>query len=67
VDRPRPVYGFKDGRYVERGTLNAVSLRPYGPRLRVDKGVNPSDLRLEQLSYYVERLRRIREAWRGVS
>jgi hypothetical protein len=67
VDRPRPVYRFEDGRYVERSTLNAVSLRPYGPRLRTDKAVNHSDLRLEQLSYYVDRVKRIREAWKKTS
>jgi hypothetical protein len=67
VDRPRPVYRFEDGRYVEQGSLNAVSLRPFGPRLRTDKVVNPSDLRLEQLSYYVDRVKRIRQAWRAAS
>ena len=65
VDRPRPVYRYTGGRYVERGTVNAVSLRPYGPRLREDKAVNPTDLRLDQLSYYVDRVKRIREAWRA--
>lgn len=64
VDRPRPVYRFEGGRYVRVGTRKAVSLRPYGPRLREDKGVNPRDLRLEQVSYFVERVKRIEKRWR---
>ena len=64
VDRPRPVYRFERGRYRRVGTKKAVSLRPYGPRLREDKTVNPRDLRLEQVSYFVERVRSIRERWR---
>jgi hypothetical protein len=64
VDRPRPVYRFEDGRYERVGTKLAVSLRPYGPRLREDKGVNPRDLRLEQVNYFVDRVNRIRDRWK---
>lgn len=64
VDRLRPVYRFERGRYVRVGTKKAVSLRPYRPRLREDKMVNPNDLRLEQVSYFVDRVKNIQEKWR---
>jgi len=63
VDSPRPVYRFEKGRYKRIGTRKAVSLRPYGPQLREDKTVNPRDLRLEQVSYFVERAKSIQEKW----
>jgi len=63
VDRPRPVYRFEKGCYTRVGTKKAVSLRPYGSRLREDKTVNPRDLRLEQVSYFVDRVKSIREKW----
>lgn len=63
VDRPRPVYRFEEDRYVKVGSRSAVSLRPYGPHLREDKAVNPKDLRLEQVSYFVNRIKRIQERW----
>jgi len=63
VDRPRPVYRFEKGCYTRVGTKKAVSLRPYGSRLREDKTVNPRDLRLEQGSYFVDRVKSIREKW----
>ena len=59
VDRPRPLYRFEDSRYTRVGTGQAISLRPYGTRLREDKTVNPRDLRLKQVSYLVERVRSI--------
>ena len=64
VDRPRPVYRFERDRYTRVGTKQAVSLRPYGPRLREDKTVNPRDLRLKQVSYFVDRVKSIQEKWR---
>ena len=63
VDRMRPVYQFKDNSYKKVGTKKAVSLRPYRSRLREDKTVNPNDLRLEQLSYFVNRARGIERKW----
>jgi len=63
VDSPRPVYRFERGRYKRIGTGKAVSLRPYGPRLREDKTVNPRDLRLEQVSYFVKRVKNIQKRW----
>ena len=63
VDSPRPVYRFERDRYKRVGTRKAVSLRPYGPQLREDKTVNPRDLRLEQVSYFVERVKSIQEKW----
>ncbi len=64
VDRIRPVYRYENDRYTRVGTKQAVSLRPYRARLREDKTVNPQDLRLEQVSYFVKRVRRIQERWR---
>ncbi len=64
MDSPRPVYRFEKGRYWRIGTEQAVSLRPYGPQIREDKTVNPRDLRLEQVSYFVGRVKRIQEKWR---
>jgi hypothetical protein len=63
VDSPRPVYRFEGDRYTKIGTRRAISLRPYGPRLREDKTVNPRDLRLEQVSYFVDRVKGIEEKW----
>jgi hypothetical protein len=59
ADRPRPLYGFTDGRYHAKGQMQAVSLRPYGARTRDDKSVNVDDLRLEQLHHLVDRIHRI--------
>jgi hypothetical protein len=64
VDRPRPIYRFEGNRYRRVGTKKAVSLRPYGLHLREDKTVNPLDLRLEQVSYFVDRVRSIQKKWR---
>jgi len=64
LDRPRPVYRYENDRYTRVGTKQAVSLRPYRARLREDKMVNPQDLRLEQVNYFVKRVRRIQERWR---
>jgi len=61
VDRPRPVYRFEDGYYIRVGTRKAVSLRPYRVLLREDKTVNPKDLRLEQVSYFVDKVRGIQK------
>jgi hypothetical protein len=63
IDRTKPVYRFEDNRYVQAGSMTAVSLRPYRIRLREDKTVNPKDLRLEQLNYFVDQVRRLRERW----
>jgi len=63
-DSMRPIYQYENGRYTRVGEMTAVSLRPYRPRLREDKSVNPRDLRLEQVSYYLNRVVRIREKWR---
>ena len=60
VDRERPVYQFNGNRYIKVGTVKATSLRPYRVRLREDKTVNPQDLRLEQLSYFVDKIKEIR-------
>jgi hypothetical protein len=60
VDRVRPVYQFNGNRYIKVGTVKATSLRPYRVRLREDKTVNPQDLRLEQLSYFVDKIKEIR-------
>ena len=64
VDRPRPVYKFDGNRYRRVGTKKTISLRPYGPRLREDKTVNPLDLRLEQVNYFVDKVRSIQKKWR---
>jgi hypothetical protein len=63
VDRPRPLYQYKEGRYVPIGMQQGISLRPYRPRLREDKTVNPRDLRLEQVHLYVDRTRAIQAKW----
>jgi hypothetical protein len=63
VDRERPVYQFNGNRYIRVGTVKATSLRPYRVRLREDKTVNPQDLRLEQLSYFVDKIKEIRIKW----
>lgn len=67
LERLRPVYRFEMDRYVKVGVKKAVSLRPYRPRLRDDKAATPRDLRLEQVSYYVKRARRIEEGWRKMT
>lgn len=64
VESARPVYRYEGGRYAEIGTKKFVSLRPYKIMLREDKTVNPKDLRLEQVSYYVDRAANIQEKWR---
>jgi hypothetical protein len=61
VDRLRPIYRYLDGRYEKVGTMRAVCLRPYFRGLREDKSVNPRDLRLEQVSYLVDRIHRIQD------
>ncbi len=63
LDRLRPVYRYEKGFYTKVGARMAVSLRPYRPRLRNDKAVTPRDLRLEQLNYFVSRIKRIEERW----
>ncbi len=63
VDRERPVYSFNGNQYTKVGTVKATSLRPYRVRLREDKTVNPQDLRLEQLSYFVDKIKEIRIKW----
>jgi hypothetical protein len=65
LDRMRPVYRFTNDRYAKVGTKKAVSLRPYRPKLREDKMVTPNDLRLEQLSYFVDKVRRINDMWQA--
>ena len=64
VDRLRPLYKFEKNHYWRAGEIKAVSLRPYRIVLREDKTVNPNDLRLEQLSYFIEKSRRIQEKWK---
>lgn len=65
LDRLRSVYRYgKDG-YARVGTKRAVSLRPYRPKLREDKTVTLRDLRLEQLSYFVNKIRRINDMWQA--
>jgi hypothetical protein len=63
IDRKKPVYQFDGNRYTKVGTMKATSLRPYRARLRDDKTVNPQDLRLEQLNYFVDRVKEIRSKW----
>jgi hypothetical protein len=63
IDRPRPLYEFDGVRYRRIGIKKAISLRPYGPRLREDKSVNPQDLRLEQVNYFVDRVKGIQKKW----
>jgi hypothetical protein len=63
IDRTKPVYRFEGNRYIKAGSMKAISLRPYRVRLREDKTVNPKDLRLEQLSYFVDRVKSLREKW----
>lgn len=63
IDRNKTVYRFEKNRYVKNGSMIAVSLRPYRIRIREDKTVNPKDLRLEQLSYFVEKVRSLRKRW----
>jgi hypothetical protein len=60
VDRMRPVYRFENNRYQRVGETKAVCFRPYFRGIREDKSVNPRDLRLEQVSYLVNRIERIR-------
>ena len=64
VESARPVYRFEGGRYVKVGERKFVSLRPYKIKLREDKTVNPQDLRLDQVSYFVDRAESIQERWR---
>jgi len=64
VESARPVYRFEGGRYAKIGEKKFISLRPYKIILREDKTVNPEDLRLEQVSYFVDRAESIQEKWR---
>lgn len=64
IDSPRPVYRFDNERYIKEGIMEAVSLRPYGPRHREDKTVNPQDLRLEQVDYFVKKIKSIQNRWK---
>lgn len=64
VDRARPVLRFTGDRYTQVGNMDAVCLRPYFKGVRDDKTVNTQDLRLEQVSYLVDRIHRIRETTR---
>lgn len=61
IERLKPVYRYEKGRFVKVGLKKAVSFRPYKPRLREDKAVSPRDLRLEQLNYFVNRIKKIEE------
>ena len=63
VDRMRPLLKFEEDQYRSVGEIEAVSLRPYGVTYREDKGINYNDLRLEQISYFVERSQRIKKLW----
>ncbi|MFW9848366.1 MAG: hypothetical protein ACFFF4_04455 [Candidatus Thorarchaeota archaeon] len=63
IDRVRPLLAFDGSRYNQVGEIEAVSLRPYGVKHRTDKTVNPKDLRLEQVSYFVRRSKRIQKLW----
>jgi|GEM_PF-6471494 hypothetical protein len=64
VDREKPIYQFNGNKYIQVGTIRAASLRPYRVRLREDKTVNPRDLRLEQLSYFVDKVKEIRSKYK---
>ena len=59
IDRARPLYSFDGERYCREGEVTAFSLRPYRPRYREDKTVNPLDLRLEQVSHLSSRVKGI--------
>ncbi|MFX1562924.1 MAG: hypothetical protein ACFFDP_06420, partial [Promethearchaeota archaeon] len=63
IDSLRPIIQFDGKRYNKVGETEAISLRPYGVTLRTDKTVNPVDIRLEQVSYFVERIKRIQKLW----
>lgn len=65
IDRVRPIYRYEKGFYTKVGVRKAVSLRPYRPRFRKDKAVTSRDLRLEQLNYFVNKIKRIEEKWLG--
>ena len=53
------VYTLDGTRYDHVGDMNAICLRPYFAGVRDDKAVNPTDLRLEQVSHLVDRVHRI--------
>jgi hypothetical protein len=61
----RSLYKFEGDRYVHSGKMEGVCLRPYFRGIREDKTVNPRDLRLEQVSYLVGRIDRIRKLTGG--
>ena len=63
IDRMRPVLSFDGLTYKQEGEIEAVSLRPYGVTHRPDKTANPIDLRLEQISHFVERSKMIQKLW----
>jgi hypothetical protein len=63
VDRMRSLLRFDEGHYTQIGDIECVSLRPYGVKHRNDKTVNPVDLRLEQISYFVKRRKKIQGLW----
>jgi hypothetical protein len=63
VERLRPLLMFKEGIYKRISDIECVSLRPYGVKHRTDKTVNPVDLRLEQISYFVNKRKRIQQNW----
>ncbi|MFX1369387.1 MAG: hypothetical protein ACFFAY_12385 [Promethearchaeota archaeon] len=63
IDSIRPVFGFDGSAYKQVDEMKAISLRPYGVTHRPDKTVNPIDLRLEQVSYFVKRTKRIQQLW----
>lgn len=45
-----PVYEFKDNNYIYLGDHPSITLRhPSFNRFRPDKGINPNDLRMEQI------------------
>ncbi|MHA2008555.1 MAG: hypothetical protein ACXABO_14080 [Promethearchaeota archaeon] len=63
VDRLRPLLKFEEAIYKRIGDIECVSLRPYGTKHRIDKTVNPVDLRLEQISYFVKKRKNIQQNW----
>jgi hypothetical protein len=63
IESSRPVLRFDGESYKEIGEIKAISLRPYGVKYRPDKTANPADIRLEQVSYFVNRAKRIQDLW----
>lgn len=60
LDSKRPLYKFEDDVFKYLSKVKALSFRyPDFIREREDKTVNPQDLRLSQVSYYVKRAKRL--------